>query len=53
MWPECWTAVRGAFGRDFSIISPKPAPLSGGAGRLSVVARMFDGRVRLDCLDVC
>ena len=28
MWPECWTAVRGASGRDFSKISPKPAPLS-------------------------
>ena len=25
---ECWTAVRGDFGRDFSKISPKPAPLS-------------------------
>ena len=25
---ECWTAVRGASGRDFSKISPKPAPLS-------------------------
>ena len=28
MKPECWTAVRGAYGRDFSIISTKPAPLS-------------------------
>ena len=28
MKPECWTAVRGASGRDFSKISPKPAPLS-------------------------
>ena len=28
MWPECWTAVRGASGRDLSKISPKPAPLS-------------------------
>ena len=28
MRPECWTAVRGASGRDFSKISPKPAPLS-------------------------
>ena len=27
MKPECWTAVRGASGRDFSKISPKPAPL--------------------------
>ena len=28
MKPECWTAVRGASGRDFSKISHKPAPLS-------------------------
>ena len=28
MKPECWTAVRGASGRDFAKISPKPAPLS-------------------------
>ena len=28
MKPECWTAVRGASGRAFSKISPKPAPLS-------------------------
>ena len=28
MKPECWTAVRGASGRDFSKISAKPAPLS-------------------------
>ena len=28
MRPECWTAVRGASGRDFSKISPKPSPLS-------------------------
>ena len=28
MKSECWTAVRGASGRDFSKISPKPAPLS-------------------------
>ena len=28
MKPECWTAVRGDSGRDFSKISPKPAPLS-------------------------
>ena len=28
MKPECWTAVSGAPGRDFSKISPKPAPLS-------------------------
>ena len=28
MKPECWTAVRGASGRDFGKISPKPAPLS-------------------------
>ena len=28
MKPECWTAVRGASGRDFSKISPKPSPLS-------------------------
>ena len=28
MKPECWTAVRGASVRDFSKISPKPAPLS-------------------------
>ena len=28
MKPECWTAVRGACGRDFSKISPKHAPLS-------------------------
>ena len=28
MKPECWTAVRGASGQDFSEISPKPAPLS-------------------------
>ena len=28
MKPECLTAVRGASGRDFSKISPKPAPLS-------------------------
>ena len=28
MKPECWTAVRVASGRDFSRISPKPAPLS-------------------------
>ena len=25
---ECWTAVRGASGRDFSKISPKPAQFS-------------------------
>ena len=25
---ECWTAVRGASGRDFGKISPKPTPLS-------------------------
>ena len=28
MKSEYWTAVRGASGRDFSKISPKPAPLS-------------------------
>ena len=28
MKPECWTAVRGTTGRDFSKISPKLAPLS-------------------------
>ena len=28
MKPECWRAVRGASGRDFGNISPKPAPLS-------------------------
>ena len=28
MKPECWTSVRGVSGRDFSKISPKPAPLS-------------------------
>ena len=28
MKSECWTAVRVASGRDFSKISPKPAPLS-------------------------
>ena len=28
MKAECWTAVCGASGRDFSKISPKPAPLS-------------------------
>ena len=28
MKPECWMAVRGASGRDFSKISSKPAPLS-------------------------
>ena len=28
MKPECWTAVRGASGGNFSKISPKPAPLS-------------------------
>ena len=28
MKPECWTAVRGASGRDLSKILPKPAPLS-------------------------
>ena len=28
MKPECWTAVRGTSGRDFSKISPKPSPLS-------------------------
>ena len=28
MKPECWTAVRGASGRDFSKISPKPTSLS-------------------------
>ena len=28
MKPECWTAVNGASGRDFSKFSPKPAPLS-------------------------
>ena len=38
MKSECWTAVRGASGRDFSKISPKPAQLSflsweGGAAR--------------------
>ena len=25
---ECWTAVRGASGREFAKISPKPTPLS-------------------------
>ena len=33
MKPECWAAVRGAAGRDFSKISPKPAPLSVSAGK--------------------
>ena len=28
MKSECWTAVLGASGRDFSKILPKPAPLS-------------------------
>ena len=28
MKPECWTTVRGASAREFSKISPKPAPLS-------------------------
>ena len=28
MKPECWTVVRGDSGRDFSKVSPKPAPLS-------------------------
>ena len=28
MRPECWTAVRGASGQDFSKISLKHAPLS-------------------------
>ena len=28
MKTECLTTVRGASGRDFSKISPKPAPLS-------------------------
>ena len=28
MKSECWTAVRGASGRDFSKIWPKSAPLS-------------------------
>ena len=28
MKPECWTAVRGASGRDFSKISPKSSSLS-------------------------
>ena len=28
MKSESWTAVRGASGRDFRKISPKPAPLS-------------------------
>ena len=28
MKSECWTGVRGASGRDFSKISPKPVPLS-------------------------
>ena len=28
MRPECWTAVRGASGRDFSKISPKLVSLS-------------------------
>ena len=27
MKPECWTAVRGASGRDFAQISSKPTPL--------------------------
>ena len=30
---ECGTAVRGASGRDFRKISPKPAPLSFSAGK--------------------
>ena len=34
MKPECWTAVRGASGRDFSKISPKlpRCPFSAGKG---------------------
>ena len=28
MKPEGWTVVRGASGRDFAKISPKPDPLS-------------------------
>ena len=38
MRPERWTAVRGASGRDFSKISPKPALLSV-LGREGGVAR--------------
>ena len=33
MKPECWTAVRGASGRDFSKISPKPAPFPFSTGK--------------------
>ena len=46
MKPECWTAVRGASGRDFSIISPKPALLS----VLSWEVGMARGVLTVECM---
>ena len=46
MKPECWTAVRGASGRDFSKISPKPAPLS----VLSWEGGVARGALTIECI---
>ena len=46
MKPECWTAVRVASGRDFSKISPKPAPLS----VLSLEGGVARGTLTIECI---
>ena len=46
MKPECWTAARGASGRDFSKISPKPAPLS----VLSWEGGVAGGALTVECI---
>ena len=46
MKPECWTAVRGASGRDFSKISPKPARLS----VLSWEGGVAGGALTIECI---
>ena len=49
MKPECWTTVRGASGRDFSKISPKPAPLS----VLSWEGCLAPGAMTIECIFAC
>ena len=46
MKPECWTAVRGASGRDFAKISPKPALLS----VLSLEGGVARGFLTVECI---
>ena len=46
MKPEYWTAVRGASGREFGKISPKPAPLS----VLSWVGGVARGVLTVECI---